>query len=63
MGQQLLSTSGSRPGFLSRGFITAVLKLEGTVQVDRDKFMMLSIAGPTVGKSYLRTLVEDPAYR
>ena len=48
--RELLSTSGSRSGSLSGGFITVVLKVKESVLVDRDRFMMRSTAGPTFEK-------------
>ena len=40
---------------MSSSFIKAALKLEGSVLVDKESVMTVSIAGPTVSKSYLRT--------
>ena len=41
---------------MSSGFITAALKLEGTIPVESERFISERIAGPTVGRSSLRTL-------
>jgi hypothetical protein len=41
---------------LSSGFNTAALKLEGTIPVENERFISERIAGPTVGRSSLRTL-------
>jgi hypothetical protein len=49
---------------LSSGFITAALKLEETLPVESERFISERIAGPTIGRSSLRTFEgRTPAYK
>ena len=45
MGRKLLGSSGSRPGFLRRGVITASLRGFGTVPEVREELMMSVMSG------------------
>lgn len=64
MGQRVLKSLGSAPGFLSMGVMTVVLKDEGTIQKVREECIIPVIKEDREGRQALtRTLERGSNYR